>query len=61
MSVNALKLLRSIDRGEIERLFTLRVSPAIWTEVGDLLARYIARVTGRESSARRVLESLRLE
>jgi DNA repair protein RecO (recombination protein O) len=61
MSVNALKLLRSIDRGEIERLFTLRVPPAIWTEAGDLLARYIARVTGRESSARRVLESLRLE
>lgn len=61
LSVNALKLLRSIDRGEIERLFSLRVPPAIWLEVGDLLARYIARVTGRESSARRVVESLRLE
>ena len=61
MSVNALKLLRSIDRGDIERLFTLRVPPAIWTETGDLLARYITRVTGRESSARRVVESLRLE
>lgn len=61
MSVNALKLLRSIDRGDIERLFLLRVPPAIWAEVGDLLARYIMRVTGRESSARRVLESLRLE
>jgi DNA repair protein RecO (recombination protein O) len=61
MSVNSLKLLRSIDRGEIERLFSLRVPPQIWDEIGDLLARYIARVTGRESSARRVLESLRLE
>jgi len=61
MSVKALKLLRSIDRGDIERLFTLRVSPVIWAEVGELLSRYIARVTGRESSARRVLESLRLE
>jgi DNA repair protein RecO (recombination protein O) len=61
MSVNALKLLRSIDRGEIERLFSLRVPLPIWDEIGDLLARYIARVTGRESSARRVLESLRLE
>lgn len=61
MSVNALKLLRSIDRGEIERLFSLRVPPPIWDEVGNLLARYITRVTGRESSARRVLESLGLE
>jgi DNA repair protein RecO (recombination protein O) len=61
MSVNALKLLRSIDRGEIERLFALRVPSAIWAETGDLLARYITRVTGRESSARRVLESLGLE
>lgn len=61
LSVNALKLMRAIDRGEIERLFSLRVPPAIWAEVGDLLAGYITRVTGRESSARRVLESLRLE
>jgi len=61
MSVNALKLMRSIDRGEIERLFSLRVPQPIWDEIGDLLARYIARVTGRESSARRVLEALRLE
>ncbi len=61
MSVNALKLLRTIDRGDIERLFSLRVPPEVWNETGDLLARYITRVTGRESSARRVLESLRLE
>jgi DNA repair protein RecO (recombination protein O) len=61
LSVNALKLLRAIDRGDIERKFSLRVPPHIWTEVGDILASYIARVTGRESSARRVLESLRLE
>ncbi len=61
MSVNALKLLRSIDRGDIDRLFSLRVSPAIWAEISDLLGRYITRVTGRESSARRVLESLGLE
>jgi DNA repair protein RecO (recombination protein O) len=61
LSVNALKMLRAIDRGDIQRLFSLRVPPAIWAEVGDLLAGYITRVTGRESSARRVMESLRLE
>ena len=61
LSVNALKLLRAIDRGDIERLFSLRVSTPIWVEVGDLLAGYITRVTGKESSARRVVESLRLE
>ncbi|MEX1158245.1 MAG: DNA repair protein RecO [Thermomicrobiales bacterium] len=61
LSVNALKLLRAIDRGDIEQLFWLRLPPSIWSEVGDLLTRYIERVTGRESSALRVLESLRLE
>lgn len=61
LSVNALKLMRSIDRGEIERLFSLRVPADTWAEVGDVLARYIARVTGRESSARRVMDSLGLE
>lgn len=61
LSVNALKLLRAIDRGDIERLFTLRVPNTIWREVGDVLNAYITRVTGRESPARRVLESLRLE
>jgi DNA repair protein RecO (recombination protein O) len=61
VSLNALKLLRAIDRGEIERLFGLRAPATVWNEVGDLLARYIERVSGRESPARRVLNALRLE
>src|SRR4029079_1777207 len=40
LSVTALKLLRAIDRGDIELLFSLRVPDAIWEEVGDRLAAY---------------------
>jgi DNA repair protein RecO (recombination protein O) len=61
ISVNGLKLLRAIDRGEIERLFKLRVQRETWDEVGDALNRYIVRVTGQESRSRRVLLELRLE
>jgi DNA repair protein RecO (recombination protein O) len=61
LSVNALKLLRAIDRGDIERLFFLRVPPEIWAEVDFALSRYLARLTGRESSARRVIIELGLD
>lgn len=61
LSVNALKLLRAIDRGDIERLSGLRVPPEIWADLSTLLARYISRITGRESSARRVIGELRLQ
>lgn len=61
ISANALKLLRAIDRGEIERLFGLRAPAGLWQEVDQVLARYLTRLTGRESNARRVLSELRLE
>jgi DNA repair protein RecO (recombination protein O) len=61
ISVNAIKLLRAADRGEMERLFRLRVPQHVWDEVETALSRYIARLIGRESSAQRVLGELRLE
>lgn len=61
ISVNALKVLRMIDRGEVERVLSLRIPAATRAEVGDHLARYIARQVGRDSAARRVLGELRLE
>ncbi len=61
LSVNALKLLRAIDRGDIERLSGLRVPSEVWADLSNLLARYISRITGRESSARRVIGELRLQ
>ena len=61
VGVNALKLLRAIDRGEIERLFTMRVPAEVWGELSPCLHAYITRVAGRESRARRVLLELRLE
>lgn len=61
MSVGALKLLRAIDRGDIERLVGLRIPPAVWGDLSTVLPRYIARITGRESAARRVIAELQLQ
>lgn len=61
LSVNALKLLRAIDRGEIERLASLRVPADVWLDLSSAFSRYIARITGRESSARRVIGELGLQ
>jgi len=61
ISANALKLLRAIDRGDLERLFDLRVPEPVWNEIHHAMARYIARLTGRESGAQRVLTELQLE
>lgn len=61
ISVNALKVLRMIDRGDVQRVLTLNIPAGVRREVDDHLARYIARRVGRESAARRVLSELRLE
>ena len=61
VSANALKLLRAIERGEIERLLGLRVPDAVWNELDQAMSRYIVRLTGRESGAQRVLNELQLE
>ncbi|MCO5177435.1 MAG: DNA repair protein RecO [Thermomicrobiales bacterium] len=61
ISVNALKMLRMIDRGDVQRVLTLKIPADLRREVDDHLARYIARRVGRESGARRVLSELRLE
>jgi DNA repair protein RecO (recombination protein O) len=61
LSVDALKLLRAIDRGGIDLLLRLRIPTRIWDEVDVALARYLERITGRESHAMRVLGQLRLE
>jgi DNA repair protein RecO (recombination protein O) len=61
LGVNALKLLRAIDRGEIERLFAMRVPTDVWGELNPGLHAYITRVAGRESRALRVMLELRLE
>jgi DNA repair protein RecO (recombination protein O) len=60
LEVNTLKLLRAIDRGEIEAVFRLRVPRDVRDEVARLLTAYIARVSGRESQALRVMRELRL-
>lgn len=61
LSVNALKLMRAADRGDVELLHGLRVPPAVWIELREALARYIGRISGRDSPALRVLRELQLE
>lgn len=61
ISVNALKVLRMIDRGEVQRALELRIPAETLAEVGEHLARYIARQAGRDAPARRVLAELKLE
>lgn len=61
ISVNALKVLRAIDRGEIDRILSLRVAPEVWRDLDHALGAYISRIAGRESGAARVLRELRLE
>ncbi len=60
LSVNALKLLRLLDRGEISRFMRVGVDGATVTEVEDLLAWYVSTIVGRESAARRVIREMRL-
>jgi DNA repair protein RecO (recombination protein O) len=61
LSVSALKLMRAVDRGEIERVLGLRVTLDVWRETDAVLAAYISRIAGREPGAPRVLRELRLE
>jgi hypothetical protein len=56
-----LKLLRLIDRGEIGRFLALRVPEHVLRETQALLSDYVAWITGRDSTASRVIRDLRLE
>lgn len=61
LQVNSVKLLRAADRGDVDMIHAVRVPDSVWLEVESALAKYIARITGRESTARRVIGELRLE
>lgn len=61
ISVDALKLLRMLDRGDIARALKLRIPAPVVDEVDRLLADYVRQIAGKESQARRVLSDLRLE
>lgn len=61
LSVNGLKLLRLLDKGDIQRILRLRSSQEVFQEVDGLLAWYVATIVGRESTARRVIREMRLD
>lgn len=61
ISVPALKVLRLLDSGEVRRLLGLSIPDEVVREVDAILAGYFRSITGRESTARRVIHELGLE
>lgn len=61
LSLDALKLLRAIDRGQLSAILNLKINPSVLVEVDAILAAYIQRITGKESRARQVYRELRLQ
>lgn len=61
VGVDVQKIMRMIDRGDIGQVLGVRVSPELFEQAERLVADYIATITGRDSSASRVIRDLRLE
>ncbi|CAN5287727.1 DNA repair protein RecO [soil metagenome] len=61
ITLDALKLLRAIDRGQLSALLDLKINPTVLTEADSILTVYIQRITGKESRARQVFRDLRLQ
>lgn len=61
MSLDALKLMRVIDRGELSALLGLDIDPLIVEEADHLLTAYVRQITGKSSRARDVVRELRLQ
>lgn len=61
ISLDGLKLLRAIDRGQLSALLQLNINPDVLAETDAILTSYIQRITGKESRARQVFRELRLQ
>lgn len=61
LPLDVLKLMRAIDRGQLSSLLDLRINPAILEQADALLELYVRHITGKESRARQVIRSLRLQ
>ncbi len=61
LNVSALKVLRAIDRGEIERVLQLHLRQDVRDEIDEALTRYVSRIVGKEPASLRVVRDLRLE
>ncbi len=61
ISVDALKVMRLIDRGDLGRYLGTRIDDPTLIEASSLLTLYIDSLSGRESGATRVIRELRLE
>ncbi len=59
--VNVQKVMRMIDRGDIGQVLAVRVPTELFEQAERLVAEYVATITGRDSTATRVIRDLRLE
>lgn len=59
--VDVQKFLRMIDRGDIGQALAVRVDPALIRQAATLVADHVSTITGRDSTASRVIRDLRLE
>jgi DNA repair protein RecO (recombination protein O) len=61
ITVDVQKIMRMIDRGDLSQVLGVRVRPEIFRQAEALISDYIATITGRNSTATRVIRDLRLE
>jgi DNA repair protein RecO (recombination protein O) len=61
ISLNALKLYRLIDRGELGRAFKIRIDEETLAELDHVLEEYARRIAGRDFAGRRVVADLKLQ
>ena len=61
VAVDVQKVMRMIDRGELAQVLGVRASPGLFRQAEGLVSDYIETITGRDSTATRVIRDLRLE
>lgn len=60
VTVNALKVLRLLDRGEFRRFERVAIPDATLREVDSILAGFVRSILGKDSPARRVLREMQI-
>ena len=61
VTVDVQKILRMIDRGDIGQALAVRVNASLIRQAATLVADHVTTITGRDSTASRVIRDLRLE
>jgi DNA repair protein RecO (recombination protein O) len=59
--VDVQKIMRMIDRGDLGQVLGVRARPDLFLQAQELVSECISTITGRDSTASRVIRELRLE